>query len=239
MKGAFPRLGRGQPLGNGGNGQIVPHPKAKPVGHGRDLFDPDPPRDVIKIDIAGIFQPLFHVHIAMAAAPPAMEAPIAQLHEAGAIDVLGHIDLARLQRGERHDNLERRSGRIGAGNRLVVKRAIFVGIQGLVFLCADTEHKTVGIKTGRGGHCDDIAGARIQNRCRRTFAGHAPLGIALQVHIDGQLYVGAFDPVDAAEFAHHPAKRVDLDPAGAGSAAQIPLNGLFNPGFADLKLGDL
>ena len=62
------------------------HPQSKPIGHGRDLVDPDLQGQIVVIDIAGLFQRVLQVDPAVSGAFPAVKPATGHFQVAGAID---------------------------------------------------------------------------------------------------------------------------------------------------------
>jgi len=228
----------GQPARHGGHRDIVADAQAELLGHGRDPVDPDLERHVVVIDVAALLQRLFQVHMAVAAAFPAMETAVTDLEEAGAIDRLLGVGDPCLERRHRGDHLEGRAGRIGALDRLVGQRAIGVLGQAPVVGHRDATHEQVGIETGGRGDGAQVAGFAVDDHGSRAFLSQSCLHIGLQRRVHGQLQIGAGLALAPVQLAHDAAIGVDFDPFGAGLAAQqILLLGL-QPDLADLKARD-
>jgi len=94
------------------------------VCHRRDLVDADLERDVVEIDVAALLDPPVQTYIAVSAALPAVKASISDLLEARTDETGLRRDHPRFERREGHDQFERRTRRILAGDHLVGHRRL-------------------------------------------------------------------------------------------------------------------
>jgi hypothetical protein len=234
----LPRPIGDQPAGDR-HRQIIALAQPQLARHRRDRVDPDPLGDVVVIDVAGLLEAVVQVHLAMPAAPPAMKAAVAKLVVAGTEHRLVRADRAGLQRGQRHHHLEGRAGRIGAMRRLADQRSAFVVQQRVVVGHRDAADKGVRVKARRRAERPDIAGRDLHHHGSGTFPSEPGLDEVLQLVVDRQLDVGAGLALLPVEFADHPPGRVDLDPAGAGTAAKRRFHLGLCGVFADLEIGNL
>ena len=144
-----------------------------------------------------------------------------------------------LHRSKAGDHFERRPRRVGPLHRFGGQRAVDIFVQPGPVGNRNSAHKQVGVKSGGRSNSPQIAGLAINDHGGRTFALQPRLAVTLQPAVDGQLDIGAGNPLLAVQFAHHPAHGVHLDPLGAGRPAQVALHFQLDPGFADLEFRDL
>ena len=211
---------------------------AQLAGHLRYLLDADAQGHVVIEHVAAFAERAVQVDIAVAGALPAVEAAVADLEMAGAVDGFGEVQLSGLERGQCHHHLEGRAGRVDALHRLVGQGPVFVFQQGLVIGDRDAAHEKVGVVAGGRGAGQQVARCAVDHHRRRAFLGQPCVGVGLQRVVDGDLDIGAGGAFLPFEFAHHPAGGVDLDPLGAGLAAQQLLALGLEPDLADLEAGD-
>ena len=103
--------------------------EAKAPGHRGDPVDAGAPRRLVKENVAGFLDRVAQMQRAVAGLLPAMKGGVAQFEIAGAGDRGVRGDDPRVERGERHHRLERRTRRIEAGDRLVGQRVARIGRQ--------------------------------------------------------------------------------------------------------------
>ena len=143
---------------------------------------------------------------------------LADLDAALVVDRRARRDEALLEAGERGDRLERRAGRVLAGDRAVEqRRAGRLAEQRVVALLRELLGQRRGIERRRRAHRHDRAVARIHRDERaRLAAGDGRvrlLGGALQADVERQAQALAGDRLVAlqARVGHRPPGRVDLD----------------------------
>ena len=214
------------------------HPKAKALRHRRNLFDPDLQGQIVVIDIAGLFQAVLQVDIAMPAAFPAVKAAVGHFQIARAINRLVGLGHALFQRCQRRHHLEGRTGRISPLHRFRRQRAIDVVGQFLVVGDRNTTHEQVGVERRRRGNCNQIAGLAVYDHGTGAFVAQPRLNIVLQGGINGQLNVRTWTSFAPVQFAHDAARGVDFFTFYAGLAAQTVLLLGFNANLADLEPRD-
>ena len=207
--------------------------------HGGHLFNPDPLRHLVIIDVARLPKTFVQIDCAMAIALPAMELAVAKLQVAGAIDRIVHRRHPGVQCGKRRHHLEGRAGRIGALNRFVGQRPVIIFRQKLIVSRRDAAHKQVRIKTRRRGDGPDRPIGQIKNHRCGTFFAQPRDHIILQPRIQRQAQIDTCIPLAAVDLSHFATSGIDLDPAGARLAAQLFLELGLDPQLADLELGDL
>ena len=194
---------------------------------------------VVVVDVAAFHDRIVQVHVPVPAAFPAVEAAVAHLVVPRAPDGLAGADLAVLERRERGDHLVGGAGRVGALHRLVGQRAVLVLGQGAVVRPRDAAHEEVRVVGGRGGDGDEIAVLHVHHHHGRAFSLEPLLDEIREPVVAGELDVLARRALVTAQFAHHSAGGVDLDPAGAGLAAQLVLEARLDTELADRKARDL
>src|SRR5204862_7085988 len=103
--------------------------EAELSGHRRDAVDADAAGGFVKVDVAGFLDAVMQAHRAVTLFAPAMEGRVAQRKIAGAADraVRGHR--AGFERGQRHYRLERRAGRVNAGDSPICPRGARNGLK--------------------------------------------------------------------------------------------------------------
>ena len=175
----------------------------------------------------------------MPAPLPAVEAAVAELGVAAAVDGLALVHDARLQGRERHHHLEGRAGRVGALDGLGGERAVVVARQPPVIRDRDAAHEQVRVEGRRRGDREQVARADVHHDGRRALLAHPHLREVLQARVHGELEVGAGRGRPVAQLAHDAAPGVDLDLPGAGRAPQLPLAPGLHAVLADLEARDL
>ena len=213
------------------------HPQ--PARHFRDLVDSHPHGGFVEIHVTAFRIAAFQHHIAMSASFPAVKPASADLNISRAVDHGRSRDDARLKCGEAGGHLERRTRRIGPLNGLVGQRETLVLGQNGIILVGNAPHKKVGVKTGGRGDCQQIPILHVHHDGRRRLFAKPCLHVVLHVGIDCQANIGPGVALLPAEFAHHAADGVHLDPLTARLAAQRAFHPGFDADLADLKLGGL
>ena len=108
--------------------------------------------------------------------------------------------------------------------------------QPAVIRAGNAAHELVRIKAGGRTDGDQLARVAIHDDGGGAFLAHALRAVILQLGIDGQLDRGALFAFLARQLAHLSAGAVDLDPAGAGLAAQHFLKPAFDADLAQLEI---
>ncbi len=148
--------------------------ETQPIGHFRYLVDADLAGHIVEPDIAGFAKGVGQVHRAVAVFLPAVKTPVAELHVAGAVNGMVFRQ-AVFQRGQSDSDLEGRSGRILAPDRLVCQRPPRVVHQLLPVLVADPFAE----------------GVRVVRRCR----GDTEHGAGMGIHHDNGCGIFVLDPL--------------------------------------------
>ena len=175
-----------------------------------------------------------HVHDTVAALLVVAEGMVAEGEVARIIDRLLRRALAHFQRGQRHERLEGRAGRVGTVDRTVDHRLVGVLVQLLPVLRCDAVHEQVGV-VGRGRHQGkDTAGAGVDGDQGAFAIAEGLFGDFLQFDVERQLQVVAGDRRDALQAAQGAAAGVDLDLLVAGLAVQFEFVMLLQAGLADM-----
>ena len=106
------------------NIEVGARPQPQAIGHLRDRVDSGPVADIVEIDVAGPRNAFRQIQRAVAAIliGIAIECMVAQLEGAVASHRMVETDRARLKPGERDHQLECRTRRILAADRLVDQR---------------------------------------------------------------------------------------------------------------------
>ncbi len=175
---------------------------------------------------------------AVAAAFPAAIDLVAVLELAFARDPLAEIDDAHLERGEGHDHLERRAGRIGAADRAIDHWVVLGGLEAAHQPAAGRPGHLAGVELRHGGHDQNFAGRDIEcDECGSLFARQACQHLGLQTRVDGGDDIVARCRLGALEIAHDTAARVDLVLDMAALAAQLVLHAALDAELADAHAG--
>src|SRR6185437_593558 len=214
--------------------------EAEAVCHLGDAIDSDQIGRVIEENVAGFADGAMHRQGAVPAFLPAMEYRIAEVEFTWAKEFGVRGDHAGFERGGRHQRLERRTRRIGAGNRLVFQWIVRIVDQCFPLHRAQAAGEGAWIETRRRSQSKHLAVPRIDDdgggRALRIAAAHRQI---LQRHIETEDDLVAVDAVLVREFAHNAAKSIDLDLAGASGAAKLEIVLLLDAAFADAEIGQL
>ncbi len=223
--------------------------------------------DLVEVDVARVGDAQAHVHGPVPFQVPAdkrLDAagivrcePVRDLDRAGVVQVALGRDDAFLQCRRRRNELEGRAGRVGAADRVVDQRRVFVPRQTQVVVNRHFGLKAVVIEGGEVDHRQDLARLRVHGDDRglldlreaalagdavhahRVAVGLHELGQhigrdRLQARVQGQVHVKAGlrfrSGSDLADFTSRP---VLFDLAPALLAGQFDLHRRLKPGPAD------
>ncbi len=191
--------------------------------------------DPVVVGVARDHDRAVQVHRAVAADLPVAPAvgDARQGEEARVRDrVLGRA-APELERHHRHERLERRAGRVGAGQGAVVQRLVGVVVERLPGRRVDAVDEEVRVVPGLRDEREHAPGRRLDRDQRAAEVAERALGDLLQLDVERQREVVARGRRAGRERADPASARVDLDLRRAGHAVQLALVARLDPGLAD------
>ena len=193
--------------------------EAEPARARLKRIDAELQRDLIEIAVAGVLDAQAQIHRAVAAPLPAMEEMRAEPVRARAGECRLGRDDAGIEGRERHHHLEGRARRIGARERLVDQRLVVVVGQIAPLFGRQTDIERVGVEARCRDERKNVAVFDIHDGASGAVVLQLLVDQALQLAVDRQVDVGSGRPLVAIDLANDAAIGVDLDAAGAGTAA--------------------
>jgi hypothetical protein len=145
-------------------------------------------------------------------------------------------DQASLQGGRRGDQLERRAGRVEALDRSVGQRGIvLLRGQRAVLPLGDRPGEDRGVEGGARSHCQHLAvlGVHHHEGPRQAEGAEGPLGVGLEVGVDGETDVVSRLGGPALQLARGSPEGIHLDPVDACPAPEEAVVLVFDPRLAD------
>ncbi len=169
----------------------------------------------------------------MAFLAPAVEARVADVEVAGAVHGISGRDGVRLQPGERNRHLERRAGRIDAGDRAIEQRRAPVACPRgpLRLRDAGIEHRRV--EGGIGAHRQHLAVAAVEHHGGGALVAEPAEHSLLQAGVERQAKFLALLAFLTVQLADHTAECIHLELNRARGAAQVEVARLLEAGAPD------
>src|SRR5690606_32024910 len=206
-----------------------------------DAVDAHEIRDIVEVHVARRRERLTHVDRAVAAWPPIAPGPAHVRHApvAAAEAGLGGKDDAVFERGERHQRLHGRAGRIDAAQRAVVHGAIRIFREREILRTREAAREEVRIEARRADEGDDVSVRRIDCDGGGSLSAQRFLRSLLHALIDREVKVVARErlmPLECGglgpDALDASALRIDEQLLIARAPVQLGFVGAFDAGLA-------
>ncbi|EWS55907.1 hypothetical protein X551_01244 [Methylibium sp. T29] len=189
---------------------------------------------LVVVDVARLDDRAVHVHHAQPAVTVAAEAVVAEHEDAVVVGGLLRRALAGFQRGDRHEGLEGRAGRVGAAQGAVQQGLVDRLVELLPALRIDAVDEQVGVEGRLADEGQHLAGARVDRDQRAAPVAEQLLDHRLQLDVDRQPHRVARRRRAGPQAPHRAARGAGLDLLEAGDAVQLGLVLLLDAELADV-----
>src|SRR6266545_6103409 len=156
------------------------------------------------------------------------------LEKARIVDHLRRGALARGERAQRKEGLDRRARRIGTAQRAVQQRLVRRLVQRFPVRRIDAVDEKIRIEARLRDECEHLAVGRIHRDQRAAPLAELGLGDLLQLDVQRELQIVPRCRRRARQRAHGAPAGVDLDLFPAGRTMQLALVGELDAHFADV-----